>query len=256
MASMSGSGKRLDRSCVHGVLPLPSEDELAAQKQIIAMKRTLRRMEAQLKKHYVDVVGPAYRDAHEGKDPRDYREVICVLDEYPLYQSYKTLGEQAQKLMWTLVSQTVKREAERISAEASRLMKQRPAGGSVTLANPDSFAEPTDVLTVPIHHQPGGYMVDHGPRCHSRGSLEMGQNIRMAWGQVATAGATFCPARSQSPTQVFALALDVGCSAVQRPLYTDMFPGAHVVGIGVGPSMVRYATRGQRVWASRWTFTK
>ena len=30
----------------------------------------------------MDVVGPAYRDAHEGKDPGDYREVIRALDAY------------------------------------------------------------------------------------------------------------------------------------------------------------------------------
>ena len=108
--------RRLDRSCVHDVLPIPSEDEIRAQTQIIALKRTLRRMESTLKQNYLDSV-----ESKSGQT-QDYLEVMKVLGQHPLYQSYKVLGEQAQQLMWTLVMQTVNRELERISVEAEKLM--------------------------------------------------------------------------------------------------------------------------------------
>ena len=159
--------RRLDRSCVHDVLPIPSEDEIRAQTQIIALKRTLRRMESTLKQNYLDSV-----ESKSGQT-QDYLEVMKVLGQHPLYQSYKVLGEQAQQLMWTLVMQTVNRELERISVEAEKLMAEKPAGGSLTL-DPE-MAEPSDVLIVPLHHQPGGYMADLGPKDIKAGALyEMG----------------------------------------------------------------------------------
>ena len=230
---------------MHAVLPVPSPDEVSAQKQIIALKRTLRRMEATLKQNYQDAVEPAYKAANDGKAPQTYEEIMEILARHPMYQSYKTLGEQAQTLMWTLVQQTVNRELERISAEAKVLMETRPAGGSVTL-DPE-MTEPSDVLIVPIHHQPGGYMKNLGPGDIKAGALyEMGGRI-YTYGlgtksndskghflsrQIMESNPGFCPKRI----------LDVGCSCgAATVVYKDMFPTAQVVGIDVSPSMMRYA---------------
>ena len=234
----------LDRSTVHGVMPVPDGFEARLQEQVVALKRQLGILTDGVRRAFARDIEPRFITDH-GRSPQSRAEVADLLEDHPTYRAWSDLQMLAQELMWYAVCHTITRERDRITAEAARLRAERPAGGTLILD--PALAAPEDVLVTDIHGQPGGYMRDEGADDIVAGAFyELGGNLYTfgaGTGRADSKAAVVIAhyqriAHGHRPRRV----LDLGCSVGGSTLpYKQAFPEAEVYGLDVAPAMLRYA---------------
>jgi SAM-dependent methyltransferase len=235
----------LDRSTTHAVMAIPNDAEMTAQMQIVTLKRHLRELSDGVVQSYHTISAPNFAKSF-GHEPQNIDEVGQALENNPVYRSWSNLNKTSQVMMWESVGTTIGRELPRISANASDLRRQKPAGGSLILdAN---IPRPDDALIVDIHGQPGGYMLDAGEDDIRAGAFyENGGNVytfgtgTAAKDSKAAAVIDFYHRLTGGQTAPKRI-LDIGCSAGSATVpYRHEFPDAEVHGIDIGPGLLRYA---------------
>ena len=230
----------------HALLPAETHDELARENFVQA-----------LKSHIATRVSPGVREVYEarsrrrwedeaGEAPADRHQVRDALSTDPYYRLWSSVRRSSQHLLWGSVADAVTRDADRLSAAASSLASQRPAGGSLRL-NPD-LEIPWYNAEVDIHAMPGGYRGEYGEDDVFVGALydrgvyvyAMGQMgaLNDDYGQSIVENFLRVQHREFEPRRI----LDMGCTVGNATLpYVDAFPDAEVHAIDLGAPVLRYA---------------
>lgn len=233
------------RSVRHEMLPVPTADEAARQKFVVAFKQALNRgLRSSQESLFESVVAPGF-EARHGHRPATRAEIREAMEGDPAYRAWSSLARAAQEQMWVAVGDSVFRERERLSGTARRLTASPARRGSLSLD--PSFTPPRGVTAVDIHLQTGGYAMDLGGDDCSAGALyEAGGNL-YAFGQGigrndSKAAHVQRFLRERFPGLQPRRILDMGCSAGSASVpYALAFPEAEVHAIDVGSGMLRYA---------------
>jgi ubiquinone/menaquinone biosynthesis C-methylase UbiE len=168
------------------------------------------------------------------------KDVRAAMSQDEYFKFYASARRTSQELIWASVIPAVEAElATKLSGEPST------TSGRLTL-NPD-LQIPKYARAIDIHCMPGGYAQDLGPGDMSAGAVyDRGVYLYMSGlmgpnndgvGQLA---ARYLKARFPdfAPKRI----LDMGCGVGHATLpYRDVFPNAEIVGIDVGPALLRYA---------------
>jgi SAM-dependent methyltransferase len=223
----------------HAAQPVPTPDEAARQRFVLAFK-----------KHLSFRIRPGneaiYRREIEPSKPADLRDLLGALYDNPKFALWAALQRCSQEMMWQAVGETVFREEARITAAATSLRAAARAGGTVTIGQVAPQAV-QDYERFRIHLQPRGYLRDAGDDDVTAGALyEAGGNLysmgRGMGKKDSKAEALIRYLRQQglagSPRRI----LDIGCSAGASTVpYAQAFPDAEVHGVDLGAGMVRFA---------------
>ena len=227
----------------HAMLPRANHDEAARQDFITALRA---HMSATLMPGNQAVYQARTESvflAKHGRHPANRQEVASVMKQDPFYQFWSALQRVSQQAIWDSVTDTIERDHELLSAEASRIAAENPAGGSLRL-NPD-LPIPDYVTAVDIHLMPGGYVGDD-PTAMRQGPLyDRGLYLYLD-GRCGPENDGLVYLLRQvlerhspgfSPKRILDLGCTIGNSTVP---WKKLFPDAEVTGIDVSASALRY----------------
>lgn len=233
------------RSIQHPLLPRLTADERSRQRTVVELRRLLNGDLRPLNETLYEREGRPAFEARHGRAPKNVAEVNEALFQSPGYRLWSALNRSAQELIWMAAGEPVMREVERLEAEAERLASAPERRGALHLD--PSFEPPEEIAGTDIHLQPGGYVLDRGPRDVVAGALyENGGNV-YSFGQGvgrsdSKAGAVVQHLEKELPAFRPARILEIGCSAgAAACAYAAHYPDAEVHAIDVGAGMLRYA---------------
>lgn len=231
----------MSRNLTHDLMPKADHDGMSRRLAVLAMKRAVGRvLQPALAKVYESEVKPDV-EAKLSRSIESATDFSAELKSQNLYRYWSSLNRSSQHRMWTMLS-------EQIDADYDRIKQVADAAASHSAVElHDDFVAPDYIRTADIHCQPGGYLLDRGDDDLGAGLLyEMGGNI-YALGQ-NIGGADSKAQRiinflNEKFTDLKPLRiLELGCSAgAQSTYYPDAFPDAEVVAIDIAPALLRYA---------------
>jgi SAM-dependent methyltransferase len=228
----------------HAVLPRANRDEAARQDFVLALRA---HMQATLmpgnQAVYEARTRQVFVDEH-GRPPANRREVASVMKRDPFYQFWSALQRVTQQAIWDSVTDTIERDHAALEAEAARIVRENPAGGTLRLDS--DLPIPRYVTAADIHLMPGGY-VGKDPAEMRQGPLyDRGLYLYLDGrcgpendGLVHILRAALERHRPGfSPRRI----LDMGCTIGNSTVpWKKLFPEAEVTGIDVSADALRYA---------------
>jgi ubiquinone/menaquinone biosynthesis C-methylase UbiE len=180
--------------------------------------------------------------AQNGREIETSKDVRAAMSQDDYFKFYASARRTSQELIWSSVTPAV----EAALPELGQKMREGFSGKGQLELNPD-LAIPKYAKAIDIHCMPGGYASDLGEGDVAAGAVyDRGVYLYMSGlmgpnndgvGQLA---ARYLKARfpGMAPKRI----LDMGCGVGHATLpYKDVFPDAEVVGIDVGPALLRYA---------------
>jgi SAM-dependent methyltransferase len=233
------------RDLQHAMLPALTPEDRSRQKTVVALRRLLNEHVRPRNEALYEQEGlPAFTTRH-GHAPQNAQEVNEALFDSPGYRLWSALNRSAQELIWMSAGEPVLREVERLESEAQQLMNAPDRRGALHLD--PTFKPPAEIAGADIHLQPGGYVLDRGPRDVVAGALyESGGNV-YSFGQGvgrsdSKAGAVIRHLEARhlgfAPRRI----LEIGCSAgAAACAYAAHYPDAEVNAVDIGAGMLRYA---------------
>lgn len=233
----------VSRDLTHDLMPQTDHDGMSRRLAVLALKRAVGGvLQPALMKSYETNVKPRTEErlGRPVKHAEDFRN---ELKDTPQYRLWSSVNRAAQHRMWTMLSNQIDADYDRIE-EASQALP-----GNASLVEPVDFSAPGYIAQADIHCQPGGYLLDRFDGDLGAGLLyEMGGNI-YAMGQ--NIGAKDSKAQriinficEEFPGLKPRKVLELGCSAgAQTTYYPEAFPSAEIHAVDVSPAMLRYAKK-------------
>ena len=170
------------------------------------------------------------------------KDVRTAMGHDDYFKFYASARRSSQELIWASVTPAVEAALTRLAA-----LDKRDAENSATLELNPRVKIPRYATAIDIHCMPGGYANDFGDGDVAAGAVyDRGVYLYMSGlmgpnndgvGQLA---ARYLKARypNLAPKRI----LDMGCGVGHATLpYKDVWPDAQVIGIDVGPALLRYA---------------
>lgn len=226
---------------LHAMKADPTPDEAARGRFVSGIRSfILNDLAGDLWEAFESRAAPRFR-AEAGHDPATSAEAHKAMRGDPAFNIYSAMRVQAQKMVWSSVSEGVTRDIERLESLAEA---QADAPGKVR-TDPD-FAVPRNASAIDVHLMPGSYtggegtlaagaVYDRGLAVFSMGL--MGANLddiglSMA-GYIQRRYPDFAPRRI----------LDTGCTIGHNSLpWKQTYPDAALVGIDVAAPGLHYAS--------------
>ncbi len=216
----------MSRATRHELQPATDHDGMSRRLAVLACKTAIRtQLQTSLKRDF---------DAHESA------EELMRVDSYRLWSG---INRSAQDRMWSLLSEQIDADYDRIRERAAVLTEA--TSGSLDLD--PACAVPDYQFSTPIHGQTGGYMLDRGNDDLAAGVLyEAGGNIYalgQGIGRRDSKGERLIGfIRERFPDLRPRRILEMGCSAGGQSCdYPPAFPDAEFHAIDLAPAMLRYA---------------
>lgn len=235
----------------HGILALPSHDELARQNFVKAFKLHLAtKVSPSNRAIYDNTVKPAFEKEH-GRAPKDRHEVRAAMNGNSFYRTWSSLLRSSQEMMWSSCIGSVERQLENLIAKSKAKAKGVGAKGTGdnggTLRLDPGLKIPAYHTAVDIHCMPGGYHTEYTEDDVAEGAVydravyiyAMGRmgpfNDDIGASQVAhlkAAHPDFKPQRI----------LDLGCAVGHSTVpFAEAYPEAEIYAVDVAAPMLRYA---------------
>jgi SAM-dependent methyltransferase len=234
--------KRIEDQGAHAVLALGDHDDRARQDFAFTFRNYVTsELMPSNRIIYDKRAAESFARTH-GHAPATSRDVRAAMKQDEYFSFYASARRSSQELIWGSVTPAVEKNLAALIETAAR---SEGAGGHLTL-DPDlkmpSYAEMID-----IHCMPGGYTSDYAPDDVAVGAIyDRGVYLYMSGllgplnDGVGKLAAHYIKARFPDfkPKRI----LDMGCGVGHATLpYCDLYPDAEVVGIDVGPALLRYA---------------
>lgn len=199
----------------------------------------LNEMAAGMKQRYQETVEPAL-ERQLGRKPTTQDEVHAAMKGNVFFKFYSAVRYNAQEMVWRSVIPAI--EAALPTMQAKAVALDGAAGGSLSLD--PALEPPENVTAIDVHLMPGVYaspdtpaagaIYDNGLAVFSAGFMGQGlDDIGMSMANyIAKRYPDFAPADI----------LDCGCTVGHNTLaWKRSFPNAHVHGVDVSSSVLRYA---------------
>jgi ubiquinone/menaquinone biosynthesis C-methylase UbiE len=233
------------RDLQHDLLPRLSEEDKSRQRAVIALRRAINgKLRNRNLTLYETEGAPAFAAAH-GRQPQSPDEIEQAFFQSQRYRMWSAMGRASQEMIWLAVGEPALKDMARIKDRAATLTAAPDKKGSLHLD--PAHTPSSEVASIDIHLQPGGYALDRGDDDLLAGVLyETGGNI-YTFGQGigrgdSKAGAVIRHLEETYPDFQPRRILDLGCSAgAASCAYADHYPQAEVHAGDIGAGMLRYA---------------
>lgn len=227
------------RNSAHDLLTTPTAETAAKQRYVLAFKKHVE----QLRRKSRSIYDARIRDAVPSGPEQD-RAVLAALYKDDIYQTICTLKYIGQERMWSAISESVKPEAQKMSAVFTQYAAAPDRLGTLTL-DPDLML-PNEFRKVRVHLQPGGYLADDshddvtaGAYYEEGGALySQGQDVGTRESKAECLIRFLRQWKSDfNPQSILDMACSVGASSVP---YALAFPDAEVHAVDIAPALLRY----------------
>jgi ubiquinone/menaquinone biosynthesis C-methylase UbiE len=233
------------RNVRHALLPELTADERSRQRSVVALRRALNTYLRPRNIELYDREGLPTFKARHGRDPQTAAEIDEALFDSPSYRLWSAMNRSAQELIWMAAGEPVLRDVERMESCAQQLANAPDKRGELRLD--PSFRPPSEIASVDIHLQPGGYALERNAHDVVAGALyENGGNV-YSFGQGigkadSKAGAVIAHLEKIRAGFKPRRMLEIGCSAGAAACgYAAHYADTEVHAIDIGAGMLRYA---------------
>jgi SAM-dependent methyltransferase len=231
--------KRLEGQTPHAALVLGDHDDRARQDFAFTLRNYVTSTLMPSNRVVYDRRAAKRFSARTRKPIATSKDVRSVMSEDDYFKFYASARRTSQELIWASVTGAVE----------SALAHLNSLGGnpSANLALDPALSIPKYAKAIDIHCMPGGYAHENGASDLAAGAVyDRGVYLYMSGlmgpnndgvGQLA---ARYLKARFPdfAPRRI----LDMGCGVGHATLpYKDVYPDAEVIGLDVGPALLRYA---------------
>jgi ubiquinone/menaquinone biosynthesis C-methylase UbiE len=234
--------KRIEGQAQHDVLVLGDHDDRARQDFAFTLRNYVTSELMPSNRVVFDRRAAKAFAAKAHRTVATSRDVRAAMSEDDYFKFYASARRTSQELIWSSVTPAVEAALETLNDPARTNVKSL---GKLTLNPP--LAPPKYATAIDIHCMPGGYAHDNGEGDLGAGAVyDRGVYLYMSGlmgpnndgvGQLA---AHYL--KSRFPDLAPKRILDMGCGVGHATLpYKMVFPEAEVIGIDIGPALLRYA---------------